>query len=174
MIKYIIFIFLFFNSVMLQAAGENTYILGAGDQIKIVVYNEPDLTVALMINDNGYINFPLMGAVSVTGRTTSQVQALIQNGLDGDYLLNPSVQVDVVKYRPFYIHGEVNSPGAYSYQPGMTINQAVALAGGFTARASTSKMYVKKANQNQDVSYKVNLTSVISAGDTVTIKQSFF
>ena len=113
MIKKIIFITLFCNIFFVQAAVENTYILGAGDQIKILVYDEPDLTVQLTINDDGYINFPLIGTVSVTGRTTTQVQKLIHDGLIGDYLINPSVQVDVVSYRPFYIHGEVNNPGAY-------------------------------------------------------------
>jgi len=174
MIKKIIFIALLFNITIAQAAIENTYILGAGDQIKILVYDEPDLTVQLTINDDGYINFPFIGAVSVTGRTTTQVQKLIHDGLSGDYLINPSVQVDVVSYRPFYIHGEVKNPGAYSYQPGMTIDQAVALAGGFTPRASKSKIFIKKLVNQKITNQKVGLTSEISAGDTITIEQSFF
>ena len=174
MIKKITFIALLFTIFIAQAATENTYILGAGDQIKILIYDEPDLTVELTINDDGYINFPFIGAVSVTGRTTTQVQKLIHDGLAGDYLLNPSVQVDVVSYRPFYIHGEVNSPGAYSYQPGMTVDQAVALAGGLTPRASKNKIFIKKLVDQKIINQKVALTSEISAGDTITIAQSFF
>ena len=174
MIKKITFIALLFTIFIAQAATENTYILGAGDQIKILIYDEPDLTVELTINDDGYINFPFIGAVSVTGRTTTQVQKLIHDGLAGDYLLNPSVQVDVVSYRPFYIHGEVNSPGAYSYQPGMTVDQAVALAGGLTSRASKNKIFIKKLIDQKVINQKVALTSEISAGDTITIAQSFF
>ncbi|TEW56229.1 polysaccharide export protein [Psychromonas sp. RZ22] len=163
-----------FSCPYIQGEVVNNYKLDTGDEIKIVVYDEPDLMVELVINDDGFINFPLIGAVSVTGKTTSQVQKLIYNGLLGDYLLNPSVQVDVIQYRPFYIHGEVKKPGAYPYQPGMRIDQAVALAGGFTGRESKAKIYIKKTIKNKVVNENVELTSVISAGDTITIEQSFF
>ncbi|MCG6200437.1 polysaccharide biosynthesis/export family protein [Psychromonas antarctica] len=174
MIKNITLLFLLICSLSTQAALQNNYILDAGDEIKILVYDEPDLTVELIINDDGFINFPLVGAISVTGKTPSQVQEIIHDGLLGDYLLRPSVQVDVVSYRPFYIHGEVKKPGAYSYQPGMTVDQAVALAGGLTERASTDKIFIKKSISNKIVNKKVKLTSDISAGDTITIDQSFF
>ena len=84
------------------------------------------------------------------------------------------MQVDVIAYRPFYIHGEVNNPGAYSYQPGMTVDQAVALAGGLTSRASKNKIFIKKLIEQKIINQKVALTSEISAGDTITIAQSFF
>ena len=135
MIKNIIFVFLLVCSFMVQAKQLNNYMLDTGDEIKIAVYDEPDLTVELIINDDGFINFPLIGSISVMGKTTFQVQKLVHDRLLGKYLLNPSVQVDIVTYRPFYIHGEVNRPGAYPYQPGMTVDQSVALAGGFTERA---------------------------------------
>ena len=141
--KIITVLFLFF-CLTLQAEQNGDYILDSGDQIRILVYDEPDLTVVRFIKDDGIINFPLVGSIYVTGKTTRQVQKLIHNGLKGDYLLNPSVQVDIVTYRSFYIHGEVNRPGAYPYQPGLTVDQAGALGGGFTERASTSKMYIKR------------------------------
>ncbi|MCW8996716.1 MAG: polysaccharide export protein, partial [Psychromonas sp.] len=127
------------------------------------------------ITDDGKINFPLVGSIYVTGKTTRQVQRLIHNGLKGDYLLNPSVQVDIITYRPFYIHGEVNRPGAYPYQPGLTVDQAVALAGGFTERASTSKMYIKKAFADKNARQQnVSLSYSVGPGDTITVEQSFF
>ena len=171
--KIIIVLFLFICST-LQADQSSDYILDVGDQIRILVYDEPDLTVELFITDDGKINFPLVGSVYVTGKTTQQVQRLIHNGLKGDYLLNPSVQVDIVTYRPFYIHGEVRRPGAYPYQPGLTVNQAVALGGGFTERASTSKMYIKKAFDAKKAREKVSLTYSVGPGDTIIIEQSFF
>ena len=174
MIKNITLLFLLLSTFMVQAKPVYSYNLDTGDEIKIVVYDEPDLTVELIINDDGFINFPLIGRISVTGQTTSQVQRLIHDRLLGDYLLNPSVQVDIVTYRPFYIHGEVNNPGAYPYQPGMTVDQSVALAGGFTERASKQKIYIKTAINNKIQNKRVKLTSTISAGDTITIEQSFF
>ncbi|MDA7746951.1 polysaccharide export protein [Psychromonas sp.] len=174
MIRKITFIILLISSFGVFSNVINNYKLDTGDEIKIVVYDEPDLMVELIINDDGFINFPLIGSVSVTGKTTSQVQKLIYDGLLGDYLLNPSVQVDIVNYRPFYIHGEVKKPGAYPYQPGMRIDQAVALAGGFTGRESKAKIYIKKTIDGEVINENVALTSVISAGDTITIEQSFF
>ena len=157
-----------------QAAPRRDYILDAGDKIRILVYDEPDLTIQLLIMDDGKINFPLVGSIYVTGKTTREVQKLITDGLKGDYLLNPSVQVDIVAYRSFYIYGEVKRPGAYPYQPDLTVAQAVALGGGFTQRASTSKMYLKKAFNASNVKKKVSLSYSVRPGDTLTIEQSFF
>lgn len=162
------------NCFSVSAKVINNYVLDTGDEIQISVYDEPDLMIETVINDDGFINFPLIGSVLVSGKTTSQVQKLIYDGLLGDYLLNPSVQVDIITYRPFYIHGEVKKPGAYSYQPGMRIDQAVALAGGFTSRASESKIYIKKSVSSEVTKKNVKLTTAISAGDTIIIEQSFF
>lgn len=161
-------------SSLVSADDSNNYRLGAGDEIQILIYDEPDLTVETIINDNGNINFPLIGEVSVTGNTTKQVQKLIHDGLKGDYLLNPSVQVDIVTYRPFYIQGEVKSPGAYPYKPGLNIDQAIALGGGLTERASVSKIYLKQTSNQDTKGNKVKLTYSVSPGDIITIEQSFF
>jgi polysaccharide export outer membrane protein len=163
-----------FFSFGVSAAEVDNYRLDAGDQIRILVYDEPDLTVETTINDNGNINFPLIGLISVTGKTAPQIEKVIHDGLAGDYLLNPSVQVDVLTYRSFYIHGEVNSPGGYPYQPGLSVDQAIALAGGLTPRASVSKIYVKKSQTQDEKEAKVELTYSVSPGDIITIKQSFF
>lgn len=172
--KNILIVLLLFICSSLQAEQEGDYLLDTGDQIRILVYDEPDLTVKRLITDDGKINFPLVGSIYVTGKTTRQVQKLVHDGLKGDYLLNPSVQVDIITYRPFYIHGEVKKPGAYPYQPGLTVDQAVALGGGFTQRASTSKMYIKKAFAAQESRKKVTLINSVGPGDTIIIEQSFF
>tara|TARA_R110001583_G_scaffold83923_1_gene221205 strand:+ start:22760 stop:23296 length:537 start_codon:yes stop_codon:yes gene_type:complete len=168
------FIVSLFISSVVFADDSSNYRLGAGDEIQVLVYDEPDLTVETIINDNGNINFPLIGEISVTGNTTKQVQKLIHDGLKGDYLLNPSVQVDIVTYRPFYIQGEVKSPGAYPYKPGLNVDQAIALGGGLTERASTSKIYLKQTNSQESKGNKVKLTYSVSPGDIITIEQSFF
>lgn len=174
MMKHLLLIICFFFTGTIYAQSVNNYVLDTGDEIKIVVYDEPDLTVEMVINDDGFINFPFIGAVSVSGKTTSEVQKMIYDGLLGDYLINPSVQVDIIGYRPFYIHGEVKKPGAYPYQPGMRVDQAVSLAGGLTERASVNKIFVKKLVDKKLVKKKSLLTTPISAGDTIIIEQSFF
>jgi len=174
MIKKLLVMASLLPSFMVSALDNVEYQLGAGDEIQILVYDEPDLTVKTTINDDGNVHFPLIGVVSVAGNTTRELQKLIHDGLEGEYLLNPSVQIDVVSYRPFYIHGEVKKPGAYSYQPGLNIDQAVALAGGLTERASVSKIFIKQSNSSNQTDSNVELSYSVSPGDTVTIKQSFF
>jgi len=174
MMKTFVIIVSLFASLAVSANEGTIYRLGAGDEIQILVYDEPDLTVEITINDDGKINFPLIGLVSVTGKTAPQVQKLIHERLKGDYLLNPSVQVDIVNYRPFYIHGEVNKPGAYPYKPGLNIDQAIALAGGLTERASVSKIFIKQSQSENKKGSKVKLTYSVSPGDIITIEQSFF
>jgi protein involved in polysaccharide export with SLBB domain len=164
MIKYYLIIMSLFTSVAFSSTQVNSYKLGAGDEIKIQVYDEPDLTVEMTINDNGKINFPLIALISVTGKTAHQVENIIHDGLQGDYLLN----------RPFYIHGEVKKPGAYPYKPGLNIDQAIALAGGLTERASVSKIFIKQSQSNNKKGSKVKLTYSVSPGDIITIEQSFF
>lgn len=172
----LVFISALLLSLHVAASNNDNYRLGSGDQIEILVYDEPDLTVDITINDDGNINFPLIGSISVTGNTALEVQKMIHDGLLGDYLLNPSVQVDIVSYRPFYIHGEVKKPGAYPYHPGLNIDQAIALSGGLTERASVSKIYIKQSDNNSknNDSRKVQLTYSVSPGDIITIEQSFF
>jgi len=174
MMKYIFVLFMLFFSFGVSASEIEKYRLDAGDEVKILVYDEPDLTVETTINDDGNINFPLIGLISVTGKTVLEVQKIIHDGLLGDYLLTPSVQVDIVAYRSFYIHGEVNKPGGYPYQPGLNVDQAIALAGGLTARASVSKIYLKKSQTDEEGNENVKLTYSVSPGDIITIKQSFF
>ncbi|KMT64458.1 polysaccharide biosynthesis/export family protein [Catenovulum maritimum] len=155
-------------------AAQNDYILGTGDAIQILVYDEPDLTFQTHIGKDGDITFPFLGEIKISGKTTRQVQNIITEGLRGDYLTHPSVQVSVVDYRPFYIHGEVRKPGAYPYKPGLTIDQAIALAGGMTERASEQKIFVKTAVNQAVTAVNVDIGFVLSPGDTVTIRQSFF
>lgn len=173
MTKILLLLISLLFALPLSAQQDRNYRLGSGDAVEILVYDEPDLTVEMTINDDGNINFPLIGTISVTGKTAAQVQRLIHDGLKGDYLLSPSVQVDIISYRPFYIHGEVKSPGAYPYNPGLSIDQAIALAGGLTARASVSKIYIKKSDNDKQGS-NVKLNYAVSPGDIITIEQSFF
>ena len=151
------------------------YVLGTGDSISIQVHGEEDLSFETRIGGDGTIRYPFLGDIKVTGRTVAEVRWLIADGLKGDYLDNPSVNVSVIEYRPFFILGEVKKPQHYAYQPGLTVRQAIAIAGGLTERASEEKIELKRfENGKFTVIQNVKLDMAIEPGDTITIAQSFF
>lgn len=165
-------------SVIAGAAVQQTvapdYQLGAGDHITITVYGEEDLDLDAKLGDSGVINYPYLGIIKVSGLTTAEVEKKIEDGLRGDYLVNPSVHVGIEDYRPFYIFGEVKTPGSYPYEPGLTIDRAVALAGGLTERASMKGITVTRRIKGKDVKLPVKLNSQVRAGDTVFVDDTFF
>lgn len=148
--------------------------LGAGDRISIRVYGEQDLTLETLLSDSGVINYPFLGVLEIAGLTPMQLEEKIVNGLKGDYLVNPVVHVSIVEYRPFFIDGEVASPGAYAFQPGLTIAKAVALAGGFTERGSREKIYIERGEEGTKEKMKADLSASLRPGDIINIEQRFF
>ena len=152
----------------------NAYTLGQGDEISIQVFDEPDLTLSTIVGTGGSINYSYLGDVRVAGKSPVELERHIAGLLRDGYLVNPSVNVSVLQYRPFFINGEVRSPGSYAYQPGLTLERAIALAGGLTDRASTRKMFVTKANGGDDKEVRVPMNFRIQPGDTITINEGFF
>lgn len=152
------------------------YRLGSGDVIKIAVYEEPDLGLEVKLSDAGTVSYPFLGELEVAGLTVGQLETRITTGLRGDYLIEPNVTVSVAEYRPFYIHGEVENPGGFAFLPGLTLRKAIALAGGFTERASRNKMYVIRdgVDMVNKKGRQIGLAERLMPGDIVTIEQSFF
>ena len=109
--------------VLTPAWADNTYRLGPGDEIKIQVYEESDLSMSLKLDQSGTFDYPYLGTLTAKGKTLNQLKQEITNGLLQDILVNPSVNVSIVTYRDFYIGGEVKSSGGYPYQPGLTVKQ---------------------------------------------------
>lgn len=155
------------------AQESDNYMLGPGDTIVIQVFGQDDMKIETQLTDSGTINYPFLGTLKVTGMTIKQLEQRIYTGLKGDYFVEPNVFVGIVQYRPFYIHGEVKKPGGYPYQPGMTVNQAIALAGGLTERASKEKIFISREGEKEK-NTQGDLNSRINAGDTITIEQRFF
>jgi protein involved in polysaccharide export with SLBB domain len=150
------------------------YRLGADDEISVSVFNEPDLSLTkTRVAANGTISMPLIGQIVVKGLTLDEVELKITKLYLGDYLKKPDVSVSIVEYRQFYVNGEVNKPGGYSYREGMTIQRAVSLAGGFTERASRSKIKLMRENNSQNV-ISVDLNTPVMPGDVITVEESFF
>ena len=127
----------------------------------------------------GHISYPFLGDLKVAGLTVKQFEERIVSGLKGPYLIEPSVTVSMIEYRPFYVNGEVKRPGSYAFQPGLTVDRAISIAGGFTDRASRNKIFVERKKVDSDSESKVSKISVkpqdsIVPGDVITVEQSFF
>jgi polysaccharide export outer membrane protein len=173
-IKNIFWLCCIFVSAMSFAQANNDYKLGSGDTIKITVFGQEDLSIETLLNDNGKIDYPFLGQLQASGKTLAEFQQTIYIGLKGDYLIKPNVSVSIVEYRPFFIDGEINTPGGYPFQPGLTISKAAALAGGFTERASLGKIFIIRSNDPEQKSVNVSPNTSVFPGDIITVKQSYF
>jgi protein involved in polysaccharide export with SLBB domain len=150
------------------------YTLGAGDKVRITVYNEPDLSGEFEVSGQGSISVPLLGQVQVLGKTTAEAQAILTQKYGKDYLVNPSVSIEVMNYRPFFIIGEVNHPGSYPYVNGMTVINAVALAGGYTPRADHGDIKIKHSSQTTEQRQSAKEDTAVQPGDVIEIAERFF
>jgi protein involved in polysaccharide export with SLBB domain len=153
---------------------ETNYKLGPDDQIFIGVFGEDDLTGDFRVSGAGTLNYPFLGELAVQGLSVAELEALILSGLRGPYLVDPVVTVSIKGYRSFYLHGEVNKPGGFSYQPGLTVQAAVALAGGFTERASRNKIEVARTTDGGVITMSIKPHERVEPGDIITVQQSFF
>lgn len=155
-------------------ANSSDYRLGAGDEIEIKVFGQDDLYLKTTLASDGRINFRFLGEITAVGTTKADLEKKIVKGLKGDYLIDPNVSVNIVSYRNFYIHGEVEKPGGYAFEPGLDINKAISLAGGLTERASKEKILLVKEGADASRPITVTLSTSIGPGDTITIDKRFF
>ena len=154
---------------------DDGYTLNAGDSVRIHVYGEEDLSFdQLLIGQNGRISYPFLGELTVIGKSASQLQAELTAGLKPDYLVDPRISVSVVKYRSFFVNGEVKKPGGVDFQPGLTLRKAISLAGGFTERANKKQALVISDNDPERKEQKVELDYKVQPGDIITVQDTFF
>jgi polysaccharide export outer membrane protein len=170
----LIVLFIWTSLYTQTSISSDSYLLGAGDMIVIQVYGEDDLTLETRLRDNGKISYPFIGEINISNMSIQGLEDLITKELKGDYLINPRVTVTLQEYRQIYVNGEVKEPGGYEYQPGLTVHKAISLAGGFTDRADRKKILLVKENSPAGLATAVGLNDVVSAGDTLTIDESFF
>lgn len=150
------------------------YRLGSGDKVRVIVFGEEALSGEFFVGGSGKVSFPLIGDIPAAGGTVTEFQAAIAAKLSEGYLKEPRVSAEVLNYRPFYILGEVNRPGEYPYTNSLTVMNAVATAQGFTYRADTKKVYVKRANETKEQSYPLTSSTQVAPGDTIRIGERFF
>lgn len=159
----------------LPAAPGGPYRLGAGDVLTLRVYDQPQLSGKFNIDDSGMIDIPLLGLVRAAGLSSDALAASIAQALEkAGLILHPGVAVEVSTYRPFYILGEVNTPGQYPFRPGMTVLTAISIAGGFTYRAEQGYAGVTRVTSGQPAQYRAPLFALAQPGDVITIFERRF
>ncbi|MBL4784824.1 MAG: polysaccharide export protein [Cohaesibacteraceae bacterium] len=147
------------------------YTLDSGDRLRVVVFDQADLSNDYTVDQAGYLSMPLIGAVAARGATTGEVELSIARQLANGFIRTPDVTVEVAQYRPFFILGEVNSSGQYIYVAGMTVQNAIAVAGGFTARASQRYVDITRNVNGKIITGRVRLTDPVRPGDTIYVKE---
>jgi polysaccharide export outer membrane protein len=160
----------------ITAADQSDFILGPSDRLRIMFYGEEALNgqPEYMVSANGMVSLPLVGEVKAAGLTVTQFQGLLLTSYRKGYLDDPKISVQILSARPFYILGEVKTPGQYPYTPGLTVYNAVATAGGFTYRARKGTVYIRHAGEDDEKSYDLKANTPVAPGDTVRIDERWF
>jgi len=153
---------------------EGPYILDTGDRLRIFVYGQPNLSRLYVIDQEGRIAVPLIGNVKARGKTTNQLQAAIRSRLGAEYVKDPQVTVDIMQNRPFFILGEVRAPGQFPYVSGMTVETAVAIAGGYTERASEKTFRITRHVNGSVEEIAAPSDFLLKPSDTVYVFERFF
>lgn len=150
------------------------YQLGPGDQVRVTVFRHEDLSGEFQLDGEGDFSLPLVGEIKAGGKVVRTLEDDIEDSFrDGGYLVNPQVSLEVLNYRPFYIIGEVNQPGSYPYVSGMSVINAIALAGGYTYRASQGSISVQRGGSNGK-KVAVGPASQVLPGDIINVPERFF
>lgn len=149
------------------------YTLGPGDKLKINVYREPDLCGEFQLDGSGSISFPLVGQITVGGLSMRKLEKLLTDKLKDGYLNDPRITIEILNYRPFYIMGEVVKPGPYEYVNGITLYNAIAMAGGYTHRARQNKAHITRSNP-ETIIEDADHSTILFPGDIVNIRERFF
>lgn len=150
------------------------YKLGSGDEIKVTVFGETDLSGAFVVDGQGTISMALIGQVEVANLSLIEASRLLETKYKDGWLKDPKVTAELVKGRPYYILGEVNRPGEFPYVSGLTVMNAIASAGDFTYRADRQRILVKSADSPDEREVTLTPTTVVKPGDTIRIRERFF
>jgi polysaccharide export outer membrane protein len=153
---------------------DTPYQLDAGDRLRSPVFGQEGLTNSYIVDAAGYVSITLIGSVPARGLTTAELARRIAERLRNGYIRNPHVSVEVEAYRPFFILGEVNAPGQYPYVPNMTVEAAVAIAGGFAPRANKSDVLIGRSYNGETMRGKVPPDFPLRPGDTITVRERWF
>lgn len=155
-------------------AADEPYTLDSGDKLRIVVFGQDALSNTYQVDANGTVAMPLIGILQARGLTTAQLSSTIAAKLRTSFIRDPSVAVEIETYRPFFILGEVTYPGQYPYVANMTVENAIAIAGGFTPRATRSKVTLTRKVQGVPTRFALPLNYPLRPGDTIAVGERWF
>lgn len=150
------------------------YMLDAGDRLRITVFEQAALTNTYNVDQAGYLAFPLVGSIPARGKTAKQLEAIIASKLRGGFLRDPDVSIEIDRYRPVFIMGEVGAAGQYAYVPGMTVQKAIAAAGGFSPRANQDNVDITRQLNGKVLTGRVFISDPILPGDTIYVRERLF
>lgn len=153
---------------------DTTYRLGSGDKVRVTVFGQADMSGEFSVTGSGEISLPFVGKLKAGGLTVTELELAIADVLQPDYLKNPRVSVEVLNFRPFDIIGEVSRPGSYPYRSGMTVLNAVAMAGGFTYRAKQEEFFIKRAANAERAKEAAGPGTLVLPGDLIEVRERFF
>ncbi len=157
-----------------QEATIQPYRLDSGDRLRVSVFEQPSLSNTYTVDQAGYIAFPLIGQITARGQTMPTLEGAIAAKLKQGYLRDPDVTIEMDRYRPVFVMGEVGRPGQYSYVPGMTAQNAIAIAGGFTSRGNQRDVDVTRKINGEVITGRTTISSQVLAGDTVYVRERLF
>lgn len=160
--------------IPLAAYAAEGYQLGAGDKLKITIFDEPDLSGEFELDGAGGVALPLIGQMQALDLSPRELEKRIEARLLDGYLLRPRVSIEVLSYRPFYIMGEVNQPGSYPYRAGLNVLNAAALAGGFTYRADEGDIEISREAAAGGGRFEATPQTQIKPGDVIRVKERLF
>ena len=163
-----------YNSAAFYDESTRPYTLASGDRLRVLVFGQDAISNSYSVDGSGNISMPLIGIVRADGHSTHQLEQAIEAKLRNGFLREPKVSVEVEAYRPFFVLGEVTASGQYPYINGMTVQNAVAVAGGFSPRAAQSGATLTRVIEGRAISGQVPLTQPVRPGDTITIRERFF
>ena len=152
----------------------DSYTLGSGDRLRITVFGEADLSGEYVVDGAGFVSLPLIGQIEALGDTVRDFEVEVATKYADGYLRNPRVSAEVTNYRPFYILGEVAAPGEYDYVDGMSVLNAIALAGGFTFRAQQRRVFVRRDGSEDEITLTADQMTRIYPGDIIRVGERFF
>ncbi len=151
-----------------------SYKLGSSDRLRITVFGHPDLSGEFEVDGTGSISLPLIGQTAALGLSTVELERAIAAELSQGYILNPRISAEVINYRPFYVLGEVGRPGEYPYTNGISVQNAIAAAGGFSYRANKRIVYIKSIESDREIAYDLTPSTIVRPGDTIRIGERIF
>ncbi|THD43107.1 MAG: polysaccharide export protein [Bradyrhizobium sp.] len=163
-----------YNADLLQTPIDAPYQLASGDRLRIIVFGQDNLSNSYAVDGAGNVALPLVGALHAQGLTTTQFARVVESHLRQGFLRDPSVSVEVEAYRPFFVLGEVTVGGQYPFVNGMTVQNAIAVAGGFTPRGAEDSVDLTRMVDGQPLTASVPLTFAVRPGDTIRVRERFF